>query len=136
MKNFKGKTIAISIAILLTISMSASIMLIPSAEAHTPPYYIVSYAYLTAAPQPVGIGQPMSVSIWVDYPLPGTTLLLSNIRRTGYALNITAPDGNVTTQTFATIDDPTGIQDHNLYSHRNRQLQIRFLLCWANIYLE
>ncbi len=110
MKTFKNKTIAISIAIILTISMASTIMLVPSANAHTPPYYIVSYAYLSASPQPVGVGQPMSVSMWVDYPFPGTTLVLSNIRRTNYYLNVTAPDGSVTPQTFPTIADPTGIQ--------------------------
>lgn len=97
-------------ALILTVSMLSSVMRIETANAHTPPYYIVSYAYITAAPQPVGIGQQMSVSFWVDYPLPGTTYLLSNVRRTNYMLNITVPDGTTTTQTFSRIDDPTGIK--------------------------
>jgi outer membrane protein assembly factor BamB len=109
MKQTSNKTVTILFALILTVSMTASIVLIPNANAHTPPYYIVSYAYITAAPQPVGVGQSMSVSMWVDYPLPGT-LLLNNIRRGGYTLTITSPDGTVTTQTFAIVNDPTGIQ--------------------------
>jgi hypothetical protein len=107
MKTFKNKTLAIMIALILTISMSA-IMLQPTVTAHSPPYTIISYAYITAAPQPIGVGQPMSVSFWVDYPMPGASLN-NNIRRSGYTLTITAPDGTNTSQTFTTINDPTGI---------------------------
>ena len=40
MQIIKNKTAAISIAIFLIISMGASMLLIPSANAHTPPYQI------------------------------------------------------------------------------------------------
>jgi hypothetical protein len=111
MQKLKSKSMAIMIAILLIISMSASIMLIPNTNAHSPPWTIISYAYLAVAPSPVGVGQAISVAMWVDTALPGATVT-NPIRRAGYALTITAPDGTVSTQTWATISDSTGIQSY------------------------
>ena len=97
--------------------MSASMILlpniIPTASAHTPAWTIVSYAYLTTAPDPVGVGQSAAVYMWVDHPLPGASDVpgtSNNIRRAGYSLTITAPDGTVTKQTWASCSDTTGIQ--------------------------
>ena len=126
MKNFKSKTIAISIAIILTISMAASIILIPSASAHSPPWQIPTYAYIVAAPNPIGVGQPTHVYMWLD-PVFGAAggsvavigtngstasaaLIANNYRFHNYNLTITAPDGTSTTQIFATISDPTSSQ--------------------------
>jgi hypothetical protein len=121
----KNKTLAISIAVLLTISMSASIVLIPSTSAHTPPWQIPTYAYIVAAPDPIGVGQAVQIYIWLDpvygvvggsstsssQPGNGSTassaLLSNQYRFTNYNLTITAPDGHATTQIFATISDPT-----------------------------
>ena len=57
MKFAKNKTAAIAIAIFLMLSMSASMMLIPNASAHTPAWKIPTYAYIIAAPNPIGVGQ-------------------------------------------------------------------------------
>jgi hypothetical protein len=81
----------------------------PTAKAHTPPWTVISYGYVVAAPQPVGVGQAVSISMWVDYPFPGATVA-NNIRRSGYTLVITAPDGTNTSQTWATVTDSTGFQ--------------------------
>ncbi len=58
------------IASLLILSMSTLVVLLPSVEAHTPPWTIISYAYVVAAPNPIGVGQPVSIVMWVDTPLP------------------------------------------------------------------
>ncbi len=126
MKNFKSKTLAISIAILLTISMSASIMLIPSASAHSPPWQIPTYAYIVAEPNPIGVGQTIQVYMWLDpvYGAAGGTVaaigsngstasaaLLSNSYRfQNYQLVITSPNGTSTTRTFPIVHDPTSNQ--------------------------
>ncbi|HLN89245.1 MAG TPA: hypothetical protein VK253_04200 [Candidatus Binatia bacterium] len=115
MQKTKSKTIAILIAAILTISMSTSITLLPTANAHTPPWTIVSYAYLTAAPSPVGVGQQIGVYMWVDAAMLGATEVPgqeNNIRRINYQLTITGPDGKVSSQTFPYISDPTGIQSY------------------------
>ena len=116
MQNLKNKTSAIIIVLILTISMSATLMLQP-ASAHTPSWQIKSYAYVTAAPNPIGVGQAASIEMWVDTPLPGAseipvTTFTNDIRRTGYTLTITAPDGTVSTQTWAIVSDPTGIESY------------------------
>ena len=114
MQKLKNKTMAILITLILTVSMSASLMLQPTVSAHTPPWMIKSYAYVTAAPNPIGMGQTASIEMWVDTPLPGAseipvTTFTNDVRRTGYSLTITAPDKTVTTQTWAIVSDPTGI---------------------------
>ncbi len=95
----------IALFLLLTVIIPFAV---ESASAHSPPWYVISYGYLTVQPQPVGVGEPMSVSMWVDYPFTGATLL-NNIRRTNYQLTITAPDGTNTTDNWPIINDPTGI---------------------------
>ena len=108
---------AILIVTILTISMAASVALQPTVSAHTPPWTIKSYAYVTAAPTTIGVGQRVAIEMWVDTPLPGAseipvTTFTNDIRRTGYSITITAPDGTVTTQTWAIVDDPTGIASY------------------------
>ena len=48
----KNKIVAIAIAIFFIFSMGASMMLIPSASAHTPAWKIPTYAYISATPNP------------------------------------------------------------------------------------
>jgi hypothetical protein len=52
----KDKIAAIAIALILTLSLTASMMLIPNASAHTPAWNIPTYAYIAVAPNPVGAG--------------------------------------------------------------------------------
>ena len=47
------------------LSMSASMMLMPTTNAHTPAWEIPTYAYITAAPNPVGVGQTVNVYMWL-----------------------------------------------------------------------
>src|SRR5208282_6187735 len=122
MQNIKGKTLAILIAAILTISIGASTMLIPQARADTPPWKIPTYAYIFAAPDPIGVGQTTHVYMWLD-PVFGAAgfatvgysyaLLSNNYRFHNYQLTITAPDGTNTTTTFATVSDPTSSQPYS-----------------------
>lgn len=66
MKLFKNKTAAIVIAILLTLSMTASMTLLPNASAHKPGWQIPTYAFISAQPNPVGLGQSVFVNFWID----------------------------------------------------------------------
>jgi hypothetical protein len=109
MQKIKNKTKTIMISILLIISMSASIMLMPNTNAHTPVWTISSYAYLTTAPNPVGVGQTMAIVMWIDAPMPSAALG-NDIRRRDYTLTITKPDGKVETQHWDVIFDPTNVQ--------------------------
>ncbi|HSV49357.1 MAG TPA: PQQ-binding-like beta-propeller repeat protein [Candidatus Acidoferrales bacterium] len=96
-------------AVLLMLSIAIPLTALPSANAHTPAWDVVSYAYISAAPSPVGVGQEVYIFVWVDTPFAGA-LITNNIRRHDYELIITDPDGTNTTKTWDVIDDTTGVQ--------------------------
>jgi len=109
MQFFQNKTVAIAIAIFLTISMSASMMLVPTASAHTPPWQIPTFAYVAVAPNPVGVGQTIHVFMWLNAPYDGAAVS-NDYRFHNYKLTITKPDGTTSTQTFDYISDSTSSQ--------------------------
>ena len=113
------------------LSIAASMILTPNTNAHSPPWQIPTYAYITAAPSPIGVGQTAHVYMWLSAvyggaaggiaggttpanPANGSTasaaLLSNNWRFKNYNLTTIAPNGNVTTQIFATVTDPTSSQ--------------------------
>ncbi len=126
MKISKSKTTAILMAIFLMTSIGGSMLLIPNAGAHTPSWQIPTYASIVVAPNPIGLNQTAHVYMWLDAvfgaaggttPAIGTNastvssaLLANNYRFHNYKLTVTAPDGTVTTQTFAIISDTTSSQ--------------------------
>jgi hypothetical protein len=111
MNNSKSKTASVLIAIFFVISMLASTMLLPSTSAHTPSWTIPTYAFINVAPNPIGVGQPVLVIMWIDKILDPQVALTNDYRWHNYQFNITAPDGTMTTQTFSYIADPTSSQD-------------------------
>jgi hypothetical protein len=121
MKILENKMKAILIATILTLSISASTTLIPNANAHTPAWQIPTYAYIFAAPDPIGVGQTTHVYMWLDcvFGAAGTAtvgtsaaLLSNNYRFHNYQLIITAPDGTNKTVTFADVTDSTSSQPY------------------------
>jgi outer membrane protein assembly factor BamB len=126
MKFAKDKT-AIVFALFLMFAMAFSLVPFPSANAHTPAWEIPTYAYIVAAPDPVGVGQQVHVYMWLDAvygsagggfitavgwnastssgALPSNTYRFKN-----YKLTITDPDGKTTTQTFDVVWDTTSNQ--------------------------
>ena len=50
----KNRTLAIAVTIILSFSMTASMLLVPAVHAA---YNIPTYAYISAAPNPTGVGQ-------------------------------------------------------------------------------
>ena len=109
MKFAKNKTMAISIAIFFMFSMTASTILLPTTSAHTPAWNIPTYAYVTASPNPVGVGQKATIGMWLSAVAPGAEFG-NDIRWHNYQLTITAPDGTKTSETFSVIADPTSNQ--------------------------
>ncbi len=123
MKTLKNKTAAIAIAIFLMLSMTASIILLPTTSAHTPAWQIPTYAYISAEPDTIGVGQTITVYIWLGpvYGASGGTgatvgtsgftasaaLTSNSYRFLNYKLTTTAPDGTVSTQNWAICSDPT-----------------------------
>ena len=92
MKITKNKTIAIAIAMFLMLSIGASMVLIPTANAHTPAWNITTFAFIKASPSPIGAGQTATVIMWVDKVIYGAAYA-NDIRFRDYKLTITDPDG-------------------------------------------
>ncbi|MGO8806804.1 MAG: hypothetical protein ACLQO7_09435, partial [Candidatus Bathyarchaeia archaeon] len=106
MQNLKGKSMAILIAAILTISIGASTSLLPSASAHSPPWNIPTYAYCNVAPNPAGLGQAVNVGFWLNTP-PPTAGRTYGDRWGNMTVKVTLPDGTTTTLGPFT-SDPTG----------------------------
>ena len=103
----KSKT-AIIMGTLLILTFTISLIALPTSNAHTPVWQIETWAYIAAAPNPVGVGQKVFINMWVDKPMPEATVF-NDIRRHNYQLNITAPNGQVIKQNFD-LSDTTGVQ--------------------------
>jgi len=92
MNMLRNKIIAITIATFFILSMTASMTLIPSTEAHTPPYTITAvYSYCIVAPNVIGTGQTVDVDFWANN-IPPTAVGETGDRWT-FMVNVTAPDG-------------------------------------------
>src|SRR5512137_649855 len=91
---------------LLTFSTLASLTTV---NAHTPPWSFPTHAYISVAPNPVGVGQQALIIFWMDRTIQGTALT-NQIRYRNYQLTITAPDGTVQTEKWATVMDTTTSQ--------------------------
>ncbi len=107
MQNLKSKTMAILIALFLTISMSASMILVPSASAHTPPQNNPTIAFINVAPSPCGLGQSVNVGFWLAEPPPTATGPYGD-RWMGMMVKITLPDGTTVSMGPYTSDDTGG----------------------------
>ena len=59
------KTFSTSLILMLSIAVVAT-MSIPTANSHTPPWIVKTYAYIDVNPDPVGIGQTAYVTFGID----------------------------------------------------------------------
>ncbi len=91
---------------LLILSVSATTNLIPTTSAHEPAWEIPTYAYITAAPNPIGVNQQATVFLFLTNYFYGAQYN-NDYRFHNYKLTITSPTGEVETQTFDTIIDTT-----------------------------
>jgi outer membrane protein assembly factor BamB len=105
----KSKTVTIAIAMFFVLSISASTMQLPNVTAQSSSPVIKSYAYIAVDPNPVGVGQAVTVDMWLSRVLPGAELG-NDVRWHDYELIITDPDGVDTTQHWNEIADPTANQ--------------------------
>jgi len=102
--------IVIFLALLLTISMGASTLLIPNAGAHTPPYQIPTYARIDVLPDPIGVGQSALGYAFLANAPPSGSSMANNYRFHDYTVIITDPTGEVQTLHWDTVVDTTGAQ--------------------------
>ena len=105
MKFVNKKTMASFMALFLVLVIAATIVPLPTANAHTPPWTVPTYAYVHAAPNPVGVGQTVTAVFWIN-AVPPTAAGKAGDRWTFY-LDITDSAGTNTTQGPFT-SDPVG----------------------------
>ncbi len=81
-----------SIALLLTLVMTASTMLLPSTNASNPPVTIPTHAYVSVVPGTIGVNQYTTIVVFVDRYSPTAGGAVGQVWD-GYKLDITKPDG-------------------------------------------
>ena len=109
MQSIKIVRLAILVALLLISSMLTIFVAFPGANAHTPSWSIPTFAYVSASPNPVGIGQQAIIVMWIDKAFPSSTAS-NDIRPHDYQLTIVAPDGKTETRRWDVVLDSTSSQ--------------------------
>ena len=102
----RGNKTLYAIALILMLAFSAfmaSISTMPTANAHTPPYNIDTYAFLSAEPNPIGVGQDLFVTMWLNV-VPPTARGAGGDRWRGFTVTVTKPDGTSRTMGPYTSD--------------------------------
>jgi hypothetical protein len=111
MKNISKSKLTTTTAIALISLFVISIFALPAVTAqHSPGYQIPTFAYVNAAPNPVGVGQKADILIWIDKPRANAQLS-NEFRQHNYNLTILDPSGNVVVSEFwENVVDPTSSQ--------------------------
>src|SRR4030042_457844 len=104
MNKIKANT---TIALFLMFTMAFTLIAIPIAYAHDPPWQIPTYAYINVAPNPVGVGQTVTVAFWID-KYPPTAYYYYGDRWHGMTIAVTKPDGTSQTLGPFTSDSSGG----------------------------
>ena len=72
MKKISKAKIA-TITTIITILFGVTMALTPLANAHDPPWNIDTWAYVSVEPSPIGVNQPVFVTMWIDKVPPMST---------------------------------------------------------------
>ena len=62
-------------------------------DAHTPPWEIPTYAFIKPTPNPVGVGQPVTVVMWLLFAAPTSTGIDAGDRWKNLKVTLTNPNG-------------------------------------------
>ena len=105
-KLLKKKVSILAIISILLISMTITLITTPLTFAHNPPQNISTFAYISANPDPVGVGQEVLIVVWLNRVIVGVDAD-NDIRFHDYKLTITKPDSTTETITWNVVSDPT-----------------------------
>lgn len=105
MSNRFSKTKIALVTLFLLLTMTVAIFAVP-ASAHDPPWNIPTFAYITAAPNPIGVDQTVSLVFWLD-KVPPTAAGLGGDRWANLTISVTVPDGSKETL-GPFVSDPVG----------------------------
>jgi hypothetical protein len=96
---------AATIALILTLTIAATLLTLPVVNAHDPPWTVPVFTYITAGPDPIGVNQQLVILFWSDGVVPTAAGAYGD--RWTYNVEITKPDG--TKETLGPItSDPVG----------------------------
>jgi hypothetical protein len=98
----KNKTLCL----LLVVTIATSVFALPTVFAHDPPWNIPTHAYITASPNPVGVGQSLTLVMWLDL-VPPTAAGQAGDRWINMKVEVTKPDGSKETL-GPFMSDPVG----------------------------
>jgi hypothetical protein len=105
MKNSRSKTQTIAIAIFLILTIAATLVVLPVANAHTPAWQIQTWCYIGVSPDVVGVNQPVIIAFWINMVPPTANGAYGD--RWSFTANVVKPDGtNDTLGPFTS--DPVG----------------------------
>lgn len=104
LKNRTNITLAV-LSLMLLITTSAIFVVLPTTNAHTPPWTVTTYCYCSAGNPVIGVGQAELLVFWIN-ALPPTASGAYGDRWT-FTVDVTKPDGsNDTLGPFTS--DPVG----------------------------
>lgn len=92
----KTKAKATTIALFLVLTIATMSTILPTINAHTPAWQIPTYSFCNVAPDPVGVGQTVTVNFWINIPPPTASAQYGD-RWTNITVKVTRPDGVVET---------------------------------------
>jgi hypothetical protein len=102
-----------AIALLLISAFAISIIAVPGAIAHDPPYVFHTVAHVFPTVNPVGVGQTMYIYMWIDKIKPGSAIE-NTVRMHGYNLTILKSDGT-RAQNDVIVDEVKDTTSNQLY---------------------
>jgi len=102
----ENKTMASIIALFLMLTIAVTIVALPTANAHTPPWTMQTYAYIAVEPDPVGVGQFVYIVVWVS-PNPPTAQGIAGDMWRNMTVTVTKPNGDIQ-KLGPWNSDPTG----------------------------
>ncbi len=90
----------------LVLTFAVTLIVLPVANAHDPPWSITTHAFIAVNPNPVGVGQRVNIVVWAGLVLP-SAVVTNDIRFHDYKVTITAPDGKTDTIEWDIVTDTT-----------------------------
>src|SRR3972149_9378096 len=103
----RSKTTATIIALFLVLTITATLVALPIANAHTPPWTNrPTYCYVAVAPPTAGVNQEVLFVFWLDWIPPPSTGAYGD--RWQFYVDVTKPDGTKETLGQPFTSDPVG----------------------------
>jgi hypothetical protein len=93
-QNSKIRMLAVICTVLLTVSLFTLLALQSPVSAHSPPWSIPTQSYIEVTPNPVGVGQRVTISFWLNEPPPTANGTYGD-RWQNITVDVMDPDGIV-----------------------------------------